>query len=270
MSPLFYFAEGVPHASREAVQAWGLGYAFPTGVVASPFTGQGPGGSQGVVLAVATDRIGYYPEQQVWVDMGPAAGRPRLFCGYYRDAIPGPADLQVAEPLRGRGVKCRDGREWIAPLAREFSNGAYHRCLPGRAKRVDGKWVAGEVEERYAELWRIATEFYSYMFSSPAGEDHVVRFDFADALDCATRVLSFNYRIGPDEAGLLGLFDDQLQVAAAILKATVDFATFWEWQKKNLDQITSASWNTSAGGADSPATTPPPSPTSGRSKRSRK
>jgi len=222
------------------------------------------------VLAVTSDRIGYYPDQQVWSEMGPAVGRPRTFVGYYRDGLPSPADLQVAEPLRGRAVKCRDGREWISPLAREFSNGAYHRCLPGRAKRVGGQWVAGEVEERYAELWSIATDFFDHMFGSQASEDATLRFNFAGALDAAVRVLSFNYRLGPDEAGLLGLFDDQLLVAADVLKATIDFDTFWAWQKKNLDRVTAGGWNTSAGEEASPATTPQRSPTSGRSTRSRK
>lgn len=270
MSQLLYFVEGVPHASQATIGQWGLSYAFPAGVVASPFSGQGPGGSQGVVLGVSTEQIGYYPEEQHWVEMGPVENRPRTWCGFWKDSPPTPEELLVAEPLRGRPVRCRDGRDWIAPIAREFRNGAYHRCLPGRVARVGGQWVTGEVEERYTELWEIATEFFEYMFSTAADGENTVHFKFGDALDAAARILQFNYRLGPDECGLLGLFDDQLEVAGKILRATIDFETFWQWQKKNLDQVVSAGWNTFAGGEASPPTTAQPSPTSGPLKRSRK
>lgn len=273
MTGFLYYVDGRQRITAAEATAWGLGYAFPDGhVVCSEYSGAGPGGTQGCVIGTDAARLGYWPDRQTWRPLWRSPGEtpaPPLYVGWWTAEPPTPADLVVPEPIPGHLVKLRDGREWLIPLAREYSGGAWHRALPGALTRLAGQWVSGDIDSRYARLWDISAEFYSQMFGGTLGQDHVLRFDFAGANDAAATVLGFNYRLGAEEIAALGLFDDQLTAAAAILKALIDFDTFLAWQKKNQPPPTAATSSSPAGERAMLPAMDPPGPTCGRSKRSR-
>jgi hypothetical protein len=57
--------------------------------------------------------------------------------------------------------------------------------------------------------------------------------------DAAITVLATNYRLSNVEVAMLGLLDDQGNVAQEILKACVELPAYLRWVKKNLEQATS-------------------------------
>jgi hypothetical protein len=270
MAQLLYFVDDRPRVSDADARAWGLGYAFDGPLVCAPYSAGGPGGKTGCVLGQAAERLGYYADRQTWLRIPTSDGRPTLYVGHWNDSRPTPAELARDELLPGRLVKLHDGQAWQVPLARECHFGQLVRALPGRLTRdASGQWTPGPIDPRYSRLWDIATAFWSYLFSAPAIGERVT-FDFSGANDAAVDVLATNYRLGANEIDLLGLFDDQLRNVTAILKATIDFDTWFEWQKKNRAPTLPGTCNTCDGPAALPPATPPPAPTSGRSKRSRK
>lgn len=272
MSQLLYFVDGSHRLTLEQARQLGLGYAFASGqYVCAEYTAGGPGGDTGCLLGTDSERLGYYRERQTWLRM-PAIAGGKVHVGYWNDARPTPTELAVPEQLRGTPIKLKDGQDWIVPIARECSEGGHwSRVLPGVLALDDqNQWTSGGIDPKYSRLWEIAESFWRCLFRSQVGQDHTMRFDFPGANDAAVEVLAANYRLGRAEVALLGLFDDQLELAAKVLHKLIDFETFLAWQKKSLAPPILAGSTTSVGAEASPATTDPPSPTFGRSRRSPK
>lgn len=259
MAHLLYFADGPLKLTHEQVRGTGLDYPFPDGGFAcGDFTGRGPGGEQGCVMT-AGDRCGYYPDKQHWLRIPDATfpGKSQfkiagLHVGYWREARPTPAELQVARPLRGRAVRLRDEQEWLVPIARAWSdaegNAGWYNALPGVLRLdADGQWASGGVDHRYARLWDIACAWWDGIRQQVPDHEGAIRFDFSGAHDAAVEVLATNYRIRRAEAALLGLFDDQFYAATEILNTLVDLPTYLAWAKKNMTADRPAGSSTSAG-----------------------
>lgn len=284
LAQLLYFVDGSHRLTRDQAVELGLGYAFPAGqFVPAEYSAAGPGGNTGCVLGGSTDRLGYVRDRQTWLKMPPvaaslrgarpkSASQPTIHVGFWHDARPTPSDLAVPDPLRGSSVKLKDGNEWQVPIAREWTGGSgWSRTLPGvLALGDDGSWASGGVAPKFARLWEICVEFWSHLFGASLNDSNEIRFNFQGANDAALEVLAFNYRLSRAEVVLLGLFDDQLDSAATVLRALVDFDRYLTWQKKSLAEATHDGSSTFVGAAASLPSTTPPSSTSGRSKRSRK
>jgi hypothetical protein len=122
-------------------------------------------------------------------------------------------------PLK-RPVTLSDGRQWLAPVAQrivENESVPTGLCsLPQSVARKDGEWVLGEVRQQYRELWRVARETFDRMQDGNGS--------IAIQLDSAVIALAANYRIGPTEAGILGLFESDGAVAWEVLKVLIDYA----------------------------------------------
>lgn len=270
MAQLLYFADGPLRLTYEQVRSIGLDYPFPDGGFAcGDFTGRGPGGEQGCVLT-AGERCGYYPDKQHWLRIPDATfpGKQQLkiaglHVGFWRDARPTPAELQVARPLRGRAVRLRDEQDWLVPIARAWSdsdgNAGWYNALPGVLRLdTDGQWTSGGVDLRYARLWDIACAWWDGLRQQVPDDHGVIRFDFQGAHDAAVEVLSANYRLRRWEAALLGLFDDQFYSVSEVLNVLVDMATYLGWAKKNMTADLLAGCSTSAGEqVATPDTCPP-------------
>lgn len=259
MAQLLYYLDGPLRISPEQAREIGLSYAFPDGgFAAGDFTGSGPGGHHGCVIT-AGDRCGYYPDKQTWLRIPDATFPGKLgaikgvHVGFWNDARPTPAELQVARPLNGRAVRLRDGQDWLVPIARAWSdqegNAGWCNALPGLVTLGDdGEFASGGVEPRYARLWEIATAWWQALLDHSPDAEGVIRFDFRGAHDAAAEALAANYRVRRAEIVLLGLFDNQFYSATEILNVLVDRDTFTAWAKKNLTPEGSGGSSTTVGG----------------------
>lgn len=241
MAGFLYYLPGVTsHPTLDQLVERGLGYAFE----GDRFAGgkpRGPDGGEGYLVAdpQRVNLIGYLKDKQRWVQCGD------VWVGVYTDAIPGPEDLAREEQLGGHWVKLADGRPWLVPVARSYveQDGELRwlHALPRSLKRTpDGHWMPGYVLPKYRTLWEVAVRFDDALAAARGEADQndprlvVLRFD--DMIDAAIQVIAWNYRVGPAEAELLGLFSfDRAGMsleAWRIMKALIDEETYLAWLKK--------------------------------------
>lgn len=252
---LYYLPSSKPAAAVTLadVRAAGVGYAFDGRCEPRGVTG-GPDGGNGVIVNADGERLGYYPDRQQWRKT-PAPHHSPLtahwpWVGWYLDEpLPGPEDLSRNEQLGGHVVKLGDGREWIVPVARGFTETddgiGWYLALPATLELAEsGEWTSGPVEERYQPLWAIAEAYWEHFSSAvrvaagkaTAQSGGEIAFDFQGLPDAAVVALQANYRIGRTEAALLGLFDDKQRKATAVMQALIDWPSWDEIVKKKLDQ----------------------------------
>ena len=161
--------------------------------------------------------------------------------GHWQAAAVRPADLLRDKPLAGHLVELADGYEWLSPMARshaeESARIVWRHALPRgvalnpfEKDQEQRKWQPGPVLPRYRRLWDLGLAWWDVRMA--AGTD--ARFDFNGLYAAAAECLSANYRLGPDEITLLGLFDSDS--AESILDALIDLpglaALSAELQKK--------------------------------------
>ena len=93
------------------------------------------------------------------------------------------------------------------------------------------------MKPRYQALWEAALRWWDMKMGAVrqiAGEDNRqnMTFELDEVRDNALIGLQANYRIGKVEVGMLGLFDEQVEIA--ICDVLVDWATFTELAKKKV------------------------------------
>lgn len=217
---LLYFVEGLTSLGAGKLTEAGLQHAFPSG---SSFEARqvaaGPAGLSGVVVAPTGGRGSYCPDEQEWHEISAAFGR-RRWCGWWKESPPTPESLRREGQLPGVAVRMADGREWLVPRAYEVDEGGLHPTLPAAMRRLpSGGWVRGDALPAYRELWSVAERIAA---SFPAS----YRYD-----DIAI-VLGGNYRIGPDEVGVLGLLDSAGECGAKVVSVFLDLEGLEAIQKK--------------------------------------
>ena len=162
------------------------------------------------------------PTEQEWIELsGYSIGR-------WKNETIAPADLLRRKPLDGHLVELADGHKWVCPIARGHINQAgairwQHRLPCGVNLGKDRKWHPAGVVPRYRRLWQICEAWWNATIASAvsAGEvGETITFDFDGSYAAACECLAANYRLGPDEASLLDLFDSDS--ARHILDALVD------------------------------------------------
>ena len=240
MAQLQYFFEDLAALSPADVARLGCAHVLPRFKKCN-LGASGPGGHVGMLATYGGEEIGYYPDKQIWRKRGPG-----VWVGMWRE-LPRPtlAELATDAQLPGHEVVLRDGQRWVAPMAREWDDSAESSRVRVPAAfdlDDDGRWVRGEVEERYRRLWEIASKRWDSI------GDEAAALLVTDATDMAVECLAVNYRIGRVEAALLGLFDDQGRAAIEVLDAAVDLPTIRRWMQKKTDRLDGAS-NTSDGAA---------------------
>ncbi len=243
MAGFLYFLPGADRApGLDELDAAGLAYAFDRKPAARQVTA-GPDRLAGWICAdegsVPIAQTGYYADRQTWRKI---PGR-EAWIGRYQDVPIAPEDLARPEQLGGHLVTLADGREWLVPVARGAADEAgqlvWYNPLPHTSKLDDaGRWVRGDVVDRYRPLWELAVEWDNALASALAQTDDDAQDDdrvsliieFENVHPAAVRALAFNYRIGDCEADALGLLTEKL--AAEVLGATVDLPTRLEIIKK--------------------------------------
>lgn len=221
---LVYFLPGKRAVSAQDAEHAGLAYAVDgQGPTHSPME-RGPGGASGVVFSFpAVGREISLPE------LAGAAQWSRVpdseaWVGYDPQKRPRPADLARAEVVRGYWVELGDRQEWLIPVARCYGGGTE---LPCRFAWDGARWAQAEVKDRYRELYGAARMIWDNF-----GSDEDLLGNLSDKLTVCAWALAVNYRLGPAEISLLGIFDQPS--AVRIARALIDWPTLAEWAKKKL------------------------------------
>lgn len=220
--------------------------------------GHGPDGGRGHLVAAYDHDLAYHPETQTWRQI---PGSP-VWIGYTNGDIPTRDDLARPELIAGDPVTLADGREWIVPIARAWTEEDGELRWLHRLPRLlgmgdDGQWTEGRVVERFARIWKIAVLWEKIRgrdkpldpddeLEAAVYADDIDDFTVNDIVGAAAGVLKENYRIGPVEASILGLFTSD--AAQQILDTTIDFPKWLDWIKKKAAE--SVGMNTDDGEPD--------------------
>lgn len=205
---------------RDAINRHGLQDVLPGRVTVRPTT-SGPTGQCGAVLANLSDSpldVGFYPGRQQWVRIDES----EAWVGFETKSPPTPSDLQRDKltPV-GKWLELADGNQWFAPIAQrpiENEHGTRPLCvLPEKVAKVNGEWIVGGVANRYRQLWELACETWDRLVINADKQTNIsIQFDWA------TKSLSANYRIGPTEAGLLGIWESDGLATWEVLRTLID------------------------------------------------
>lgn len=238
--------------TRADLVAWGLGYAFPRSVAAglcnsnTPVGAPGtvfadPGGERSAKLCVAEQTWRKLPQSDVW-------------CGYWNDERPTPADLARTPQLPGYSVMLAGGQEWIIPLVRRFDVArrtsvsnlpTYMECDD------DGNWHRGPVLDLHAHLWDVTRPIADALLAEYVEGQPPEVADGA-ILTAIVALLAANYRVGKGELSLIRALTNEANTHAGCM-AACDWPTFMLWseeQKKSELQPPQGDSTTSAGEAD--------------------
>lgn len=236
MAGFLYFR---PHETKPVtvpdLVALGLGYAFTRGVHHGLCQGDTPTRSIGCVFA-DPERMG---DRAVKMDRPNQAWRklPKsdLWCGYWKDAPPTPADLARAQQLPGYPVKLAGGREWLIPLVRLFDQPAGKTVsnLPCAIEcDDDGNWHRASTIDQYAHLWEATTPIAEAMLAqyAPREGEQPTAVDVADKdiFHAIVTLLQANYVVGPGELSLMAALTSEASTHAAVM-AACDWVTFLAW-----------------------------------------
>jgi hypothetical protein len=235
MSGFLYFLAG-RKAPPDAGELAGLGLGHLAGApLACRECALGPEGRPGVLLAAAApEGLGFYPQRQRWMRLTGGLLLVPTFVGLETAAPPTPADLARPEQIDGYRVVLGDGNPWVIPVARRFPAGT---CLPeSLALGPDGKLIR-EVLPAYAGAWRLAQEVCADLASDGAeygdpGLEPQAMTD-ARAFVVACEVLALNYRVGPDEVGLLRLLTTR--TLPAVLSWFVEYPAYLAAQQARAE-----------------------------------
>lgn len=225
MAGIYYYLSGQNAVSREMTDALGLAYACDTGGPNHAAMGPGPDGKPGVVFVFAGPDGSMAPTALAgrpsvhWMEY---PGNDGLWLGYDQADVPGPEDLVRSEQQWGHAVQLADGRLWTVPVARLVDG---QPALPRRLSWDGTAWTEGEILERYASLFAAACRLWDALAVNG-------RVELDESCDVATSALAVNYRIGPAEISLLGLFDTESH--AAVVKAMIDWPTVEALVKKGV------------------------------------
>jgi hypothetical protein len=184
-------------------------------------------------------KLGWWPDSQTWKKV-PGCG---VWCGMSTADRPTPDALARSEQVTGVELTLDDGNRWLAPKARRWieidDRLLWDHNLPRRMTLSDdGLWTPGAVKPRYERLWTLATAYEaaaSEAVSAASDEDGSVRFAFDGIDTLAIGALQVNYRVGPVEMDLLGIYDDG--VRQQLIDVLLDNATWQKWVKKKLADV---------------------------------
>ena len=260
MSGLLYYIPKRQQVKPDEIAALGLSHAITNGFVPRRCQG-GPDHGSGVVVAQGIDAadLGYYADQQQWEK----ADGQDWWVGYYADRQPTPENLARENQISGHLVTLLDGNKWVIPLVRQWAadddEPGWFSPLPRAMKREGGKWTSNEVLPRYAHLLDYAAKYFDLVMTAAVEGETEVDDDWL--MDAAATLLAVNYRVSFAEIGALQLCGiDQF---IAILDAAIDRKEIHRWAQKKIESATDGA-STSDGQEESPQTTDPPLPTSGR------
>lgn len=225
---LYFVPDRSAGLSNADIQTIGLGHAFEGGVRQQSVSA-GPSGGPGVILADETSvepaRVRYSSGEQTWREA------PFGWVGRWNADAIGPRDLLRKASIAGHFVELSDGNQWLCPATRawgmEDSEIRWCHTLPrSMVLGADRKWTQGDVVPRYRKLWDLGVSWWQSRVASSEAEHQVgetIHVAIDDPFAAAVECLAANYRVGPEEVALLGLFESNSD--HRILDALVDLSS---------------------------------------------
>lgn len=218
--PRFLYYLPLPGVNRQLLTERGLldrfqgeGGRMLEYVVAS--CNHGPDGKMGCVFGLGASHPAYDSKAQRW------AQGPGFWVGV-EDAPPMPEDLVREVGIEGPEIRLADGNAWRVPRIHRWDVDLSQH-VPNLPKAIvpvpsaPGEYrCETRVKAEYAKVDEIARRTFAGFV-----EERSVTIEsmFADAV----AILAVNYRLGMEEAGLLGLLDTE--TAQTILEAAIDLPT---------------------------------------------
>lgn len=213
----------------------------------------GPAGQPGIVVvdrSLSKTPIRYRPNEQIWRQ----SFDTDAWIGYEAPTPPRMHTLARANMLPGRRVRLCSGEQIEIPIARRYIEADGHvfrtTALPkslGRDQET-GQWVPKDVVAKYKTLDNLLvgyTEALAEAYQHVDDDAPIVRFEYAPLPDLIVAAIAANYRVGPDEVDILGIYDQTLN--RAIVDVLLDTATTEAWATKKKAATTSAGLTSSAG-----------------------
>ncbi|TWU66448.1 hypothetical protein [Crateriforma conspicua] len=275
---LYFVPTTGARVDRTMLCRWGLDRLIDRPMVGRVADGKGPGGQGGIVVADEDAEVEckYIPDRQTWVRRKAVGDQEDqgVWIGYAGDRPPHPLQLARPRPLPGREVQLSDGSRILIPHARRWVEHEerllWAVALPQSLSRDEsGQWVPGDVVREYRRLWDMVGGYLDAreeaIRRADVAEGESVYFQYPRIDEMAIAAVSANYRVGPDEMEICGLYDQPTR--SAIVDVLLDEATREAWVKKKLRGLIAAGGNSSAGAERSTVAsttdTPPRSPTCG-------
>jgi len=216
---MVYYSPKRQTINRDQAIKLGLGYAMAEDGPTFVATQKGPDAAAGVIFTFGQSDSLMNPDAIVWSRIP----NTDLWLGYHPGGNrPGPADLARPETIGGHMVKLADGNEWLVPVARAVNGTS---PLPRKLAWDGSKWSAGEVQDRYRDLFGEACRIWDLLIHC---EEATVT--ISDEANLAAMALAVNYRLGPAEISALGLFDTKCHLD--VILALVDWPVVTELAKK--------------------------------------
>ncbi len=160
----------------------------------------GPDGKSGMIVNPRTMPHGetqdglYRPDSQTW-ECEPSG---RYWLGTSNTFPPQPCDLERPKMISGDSVTLGDGNSWVVPQAVQWPEKATR--FPAVLRLRDGRWQRDPVA-RYRGLCELAE-----ILLGEIADDGTVKRDDSWLIEQCAEILGVNYRIGPIECSVLGLF----------------------------------------------------------------
>lgn len=185
-----------------------LAYAFADAAVKCRQVTGGPGDGGAGVLFTLNQRDKLDLDQQTWRRI-PGG---KAWCGHWNDERPTADSLLRPKALQGHTIELGDGCEWHVPIARTVDDNLSGAMLLPRkiVTNDEGEWIYGEVIERCRRLWQIAEIWWDHVCGGQIVGGEVSGVDPQAVHSMASEVLGFNYRVGPAELSMLGVWETGL------------------------------------------------------------
>lgn len=214
---------------------------------------KGPDGRAGVLIVPmphdggTVARTEYAPDHQTWHQ----SDRGDYWIGVDNDHPPTPEGMVRRRPVNGYEEKLGDGRVWLCPMIRT------EIVQPGvpMTYGLSGGRAFGRVDKRCRKVWEASARWCVRFLEEYQQYRIVDLMDAAEAFEACVDCLNLNYRMGPEEATLLGLLNDESM--EKIIDAAIDMPEFravhvteGDSKKKDLWRRLLEDWRNSLRGSE--------------------